>query len=86
MQTKVTRDNGRLKVDIAGKCALWLYAPAYATDSDALVFVREDGRYIDLIEGGEYLAEGGRLILPLKPIRAYLLIKGEVKNRIDGVN
>ena len=47
-----------------------------ATDSDAVISVREDGVYKDLIEGGEYVASCGKLTLPTKPIRAYLLRKG----------
>lgn len=46
-----------------------------ATDSDAVISVRADGPYIDLIEGGKYIADGGRLALPKKPINAYLLVK-----------
>ena len=47
-----------------------------ATDRDAVISVKEDGVYRDLIEGGEYVAKGGRLTLPLKSIRACLLKKG----------
>ncbi len=46
-----------------------------ATDEAAEVFVAEDGRYRDLIEGGIYRAEGGKLTLPLKDIRAYMLVR-----------
>ena len=46
-----------------------------ATDADAVVCLPEDGGYRDLIEGGQYQCENGSVRLPLKPIRAYLLIK-----------
>ncbi len=44
-----------------------------ATETDAEIAVPNDGTYQDLIEGGRYIAESGKLKLPLKPIRAYLL-------------
>ncbi len=44
-----------------------------ATETDAEIAVPNDGTYRDLIEGGRYIAESGKLKLPLKPIRAYLL-------------
>ncbi len=47
-----------------------------ASDHDAAVFVREPGVYRDLIEGGIYRTKyDGMLTLPLKPIRAYLLLR-----------
>ncbi len=46
-----------------------------ASDADAVIDLCEEGTYRDLIEGSVYKSEGKKLILPLKPIRAYLLIK-----------
>ncbi len=46
-----------------------------ASEHDAAVSVKEDGIYRDLIEGGNYRAENGILTLPLKPMRAYLLLR-----------
>ena len=47
-----------------------------ASDHDAAVFVKENGVYRDLIEGGVYRTKyDGLLTLPKKPIRAYLLRK-----------
>ena len=46
-----------------------------ATDGDATVYLPEDGLYRDLIEGEYYECCKGRLCLPRKPIRAYLLVK-----------
>lgn len=46
-----------------------------ATDADAVIHLPEDGHYRDMIEDGQYECKNGSLRLPLKPIRAYLLIK-----------
>ena len=46
-----------------------------ATDGDATVYLPEDGIYRDLIEDGLYTCKEGKLCLPQKPIRAYLLVK-----------
>ena len=46
-----------------------------ATDSDTKIHVKEDGVYRDLIEGGSYKSRSGVLRLPIKPIRAYMLVK-----------
>lgn len=46
-----------------------------ATAGDATVYLPEDGVYRDLIENGAYKCQNGKLCLPPKPIRAYLLIK-----------
>lgn len=46
-----------------------------ATDANAVIHLPQDGRYRDLIEGGHYECKNGIAVLPLKPIRAYLLIK-----------
>ena len=46
-----------------------------ATAGDATVYLPEDGVYRDLIENKCYNCLQGKLRLPLKPIRAYLLVK-----------
>ena len=46
-----------------------------ATAGDATVYLPEDGVYHDLIENKCYNCLQGKLRLPLKPIRAYLLVK-----------
>ena len=46
-----------------------------ATESDARIYVSEDGIYQDMIEGGFYESKNGMLVLPQKPLRAYLLIQ-----------
>ena len=46
-----------------------------ATAGDATVYLPEDGVYRDLIENGTYECQNGKLCLPPKPIRAYLLVK-----------
>ena len=46
-----------------------------ATEADATVYLPEDGVYRDLIENGVYECRNGKLCLPRKPIRAYLLVK-----------
>ena len=50
-----------------------------ATQEDATVFVPEDGTYTDKLTGSEFCATGGKLLLPFRDFRAYLL----VKNRQD---
>ncbi|HBF15555.1 MAG TPA: hypothetical protein DDW30_07765 [Clostridiales bacterium] len=44
-----------------------------ATDSAAEITLPHAGVYRDLIEGGVYNGESGKLTLPRKPLRAYLL-------------
>lgn len=46
-----------------------------ATEGDASIFVKSDGVYRDLIEGGVYKSADGVLTLPIKSIRAYMLVK-----------
>ena len=46
-----------------------------ATEADATVCLPQDGTYLDLIENKRYTCQQGKLCLPLKPIRAYLLVK-----------
>lgn len=46
-----------------------------ATDGTAEVFVKENGIYKDVITDEYFTAEEGRLLLPLRDMRAYLLIK-----------
>ena len=48
-----------------------------ATDGDAAVFAREDGVYRDLIGGEDFVASDGKILLPQREIRAYLLLKKE---------
>ena len=50
-----------------------------ATEEIAVVRVKEDGTYQDLICGGVYHSRNGQLQLPRKDIRAYLLIKTNAK-------
>ena len=44
-----------------------------ATDEDAILSVPEDGEYFDHIGRTSFTAENGRLVLPKRDIRAYLL-------------
>ena len=53
-----------------------------ATEEVAVVRVKEDGTYQDLICGGIYHSRNGQLQLPRKDIRAYLLIKTNAKNNL----
>ncbi len=46
-----------------------------ATQEDATVFVPEDGTYTDNLTGSEFCATGGKLRLPFRDFRAYLLVK-----------
>ena len=46
-----------------------------ATQEDATVFVPEDGTYTDKLTGSEFCATGGKLRLPFRDFRAYLLVK-----------
>lgn len=46
-----------------------------ATEDDTVVYVKEDGHYLDLICGDTYHSRNGQLQLPRKKIRAYLLMK-----------
>ena len=46
-----------------------------ATQEDATVFVQEDGTYTDKLTGSEFCATGGKLLLPFRDFRAYLLVK-----------
>ncbi len=46
-----------------------------ATGNDANVLVKEDGIYRDLIEGGIYESRDCTIKLPIKPLRAYMLVK-----------
>lgn len=46
-----------------------------ATQEDGTVFVPEDGTYTDNLTGSEFCATGGKLRLPFRDFRAYLLVK-----------
>ena len=46
-----------------------------ATEQEAVVFVQTDGEYYDWISGDSFMAENGKLILPQRDIRAYLLMR-----------
>ena len=46
-----------------------------ATEAEATVYLPQDGTYLDLIENKRYECLKGKLRLPSKPIRAYLLVK-----------
>ena len=46
-----------------------------AMDGESIVALREDGDYRDLIGGQIYRCLNGKICLPPKPIRAYLLVK-----------
>ena len=48
-----------------------------ATGKDAVIHVKENGCYQDLISGKKYQAADGRLVIPQSDIRAYLLVKQE---------
>lgn len=45
-----------------------------ATERDALVSVRRDGVYRDVISGDVFVSEGGKLRLPFRTLRAYMLV------------
>ena len=45
-----------------------------AGEGDAVLHVREDGSYRDLITGEVFSAENGILVLPQRPMRAYFLV------------
>ena len=76
--------------DIIRNCGIFLYSDTplvytyvnadaigvyNATEGEARIAVREDGVYKDMIEGGTYESKNGLLVLPKKPIRAYLLVR-----------
>ena len=76
--------------DTARKCGIFLYSDtplvytyvnAYAigvynaTEGNAYIHVRKNGTYRDMVESGIYESKNGTLILPKKPLRAYLLVK-----------
>lgn len=44
-----------------------------ATDADANISVQRDGTYTDRITGERFVSDNGRLTLPLRKLRAYLL-------------
>jgi len=44
-----------------------------ATDGDASVRVRRDGAYRDLLTGETFSAQDGRIVLPRRTLRAYML-------------
>ena len=46
-----------------------------ATDGEAVISVREDGEYLDGISGERFSARNGKLTLPMRELRAYMLIK-----------
>ena len=46
-----------------------------ATDEDAVINIQKDGTYTDVITDTEFTSESGKLILPQRELRAYLLIK-----------
>ena len=46
-----------------------------ATGSDASLYVRDDGKYVDVLFGDEFYAKNGVINLPLREINAFLLIK-----------
>ena len=48
-----------------------------ASDTDAIITVGRDGVYRDLIGGGEFTAVNGRLKLPWRELRAYLLVTAD---------
>ena len=76
--------------DIIRNCGIFLYSDTplvytyvnadaigvyNATEGEARIAVREDGVYKDMIEGGTYESKNGLLVLPQKPLKAYLLVK-----------
>lgn len=67
----VYSDNPRVYT-YANKAFLGVYN---ASGSDAEINVKAGGIYRDLIIGGEFRAENGRLTLPERDIHAYLLIR-----------
>ena len=48
-----------------------------ATDGDAVVFVPDDGVYTDQITKETFTAIGGKIQLPQRKLRAYLLTREE---------
>lgn len=76
--------------EIARSCGVFLYSETprvytyvnadavgvyNATEEAAQIFVREDGIYRDQIEGGLYESHNNVLMLPKKPLRAWLLTR-----------
>ena len=46
-----------------------------STDADATLRVKEDGKYTDLLTEQTFIAEGGMLKLPVRELRAFMLVK-----------
>lgn len=53
-----------------------------AADGEAVISVREDGDYFDMISRERFSAKDGRLMLPLRELRAYMLIKEKNEKEI----